>query len=78
LIVRWSRLRGWGPSHYLALAAGATLTYALFGLSAFLQGHTHLGVPTDAVDIAGQIVEALAILLLIAWAARRSRRCRGI
>ena len=74
LIVRWSRMRGWEPAHYLALAAGAALTYALFGLSAFLQGHTNLGELTDGVDIAGQIIEALVILLILAWAVHRNRR----
>jgi hypothetical protein len=57
----------------LALAAGTTLTYALFGLVAFLQGHTNLGVPTDRVDIAGQIMLACAVLLLIWWGSRRNR-----
>lgn len=71
LIVRWSRMRGWGAAQYLALAAGTTLTYALFGLAAFLQGHTNLGAPTDGIDIAGQIVLASAVLLLIGWASRR-------
>ena len=74
LIVRWSHMRGWEASHYLALAAGASLTYALFGLSAFLRGQTNLGEPTDGVDIAGQIIVALAILLLLAWAIQRNRR----
>jgi hypothetical protein len=74
LIVRWSHMRGWKPSHYLALAAGASLTYALFGLSAIVRGHTNLREPTDRVDIAGQIIEALAILLLLAWAIKRNRR----
>jgi hypothetical protein len=36
-ILRWSRMRGWHAPHHLALAAGAALTYASFGLSAFLQ-----------------------------------------
>jgi hypothetical protein len=71
LIVRWSRMPGWGASQYLALAAGTTLTYALFGLVAFLRGRTNLGVPTDGIDIAGQIVLASAVLLLIGWASRR-------
>ena len=74
LIVDWSRRRGWEPGHYIALAAGTTLTYALFGFSAFLQGHTNLGEPTNGVDIAGEIILALAILLLLFWASRRSHR----
>jgi hypothetical protein len=73
LIVRWSRMHGWGAGHYLALSAGTTLTYALFGLVAFLHGHTNLGVPTDRIDIAGQIVLASAVFLLIWWRVRHSR-----
>lgn len=70
-IVSWSRRRGWQGGHYLALATGTTLTYALFGLMAFLQGHTNLGEPTGPIDIAGQIVLASAVLLLI-WRGGRS------
>jgi hypothetical protein len=73
LIVRWSRLRGWRPAHYVAVASGTTLTYALFGLSAFLQGHTNLGAPTDRIDVAGQVMLSGAVFLLIWWGARRSR-----
>jgi hypothetical protein len=73
LIVSWSRRRTWGPRHFLAISAGTTLTYALFGLLAFLQGHTNLGVPTDRIDIAGQIALTLGIFLLIWFGARRSR-----
>ena len=73
LIVRWSRRRDWTPGHYLAISAGTTLTYALVGLAAFLGGHTNLGVPTDRIDIAGQIVLASAVFMVIWWGARRSR-----
>jgi hypothetical protein len=73
LIVTWSRRPTWAPRHYLAIAAGTTLTYALFGFSAFLQGHTHLGVPTDRIDLAGQIAIGAGVVLLIWWGARRSR-----
>jgi hypothetical protein len=72
VIVRWSRRPGWGPLHYLAIATGTTLTYALFGFNAFLQGHTNLGEPTTTVDLVGQVVETLAVLLLIAWSVRRN------
>jgi hypothetical protein len=72
LIARWSRRHGWGPMHYLAIATGTVITYALLGLTAFSQGHTNLGAPTDRIDIAGQIGLTLVILSLIAWAARRS------
>lgn len=68
-ILRWSRARDWTPGHYLAIAAGTTITYALFGLQAFMQGHTNLGVPTNRVDVAGQIVEAAVVIALIAWGA---------
>jgi hypothetical protein len=62
-------------SHYLAIAAGTSLTYALFGLYAFVhEGHTHLGVPTGAIDVAGQIVLTLIIVALIGWGVRRSQR----
>jgi hypothetical protein len=78
LIARWSRLRGWGALKYLAIAAGTSLAYALFGLYAFAQGHTHLGAPTGAVDIAGQIVLTLLIFALIGWGARRNPPARPI
>ena len=52
---------------------GTTVTYSLFGLAAFLQGHTNLGTPTDRIDMVGQIVLASAVLLLIWWGGRRSR-----
>jgi hypothetical protein len=68
----WSNRHGWTPRHYLAIAAGTTLTYFLFGLNVVMRGHTNLGVPTDAIDVAGQIVLGLAVLALIAWAARRT------
>lgn len=73
LILAWSRRRTWGPTHYLAISTGTTLTYALVGLIAFLRGHTNLGVPTDRIDIAGQVALALGIFSLIWWGGRRSR-----
>lgn len=73
LIVSWSRMRTWGPHHYLAISAGTTLTYALYGFVVLLQGHTNLGAPTDRIDIAGQVVLASGVSLLIWWGARRSR-----
>jgi hypothetical protein len=74
VIVRWSRARDWRAGHYLAIASATTLTYALFGLVAFLGGHTNLGEPTGAVDIAGQIVLAAGVMLPIWWGARRLDR----
>lgn len=73
LIVSWSRMRTWGPPHYLAISAGTTLTYSLYGFVVLLQGHTNLGAPTDRIDIAGQVVLASAVSLLIWWGARRHR-----
>jgi hypothetical protein len=77
LILWWSRLRAWGPRHYLALSAGTALTYSLFGLLAFLQGHTKLGVPTDRIDVVGQLCLAAAVFLLIWWGNRRSDRAEA-
>lgn len=75
LVSRWSRRRGWQASHYLAIALGTSLTYAGFGLYAFaVEGHTHLGTPTGPIDIAGELVLTLVIVLLIAWGWRRSQR----
>lgn len=65
LIVSWSRMRTWGPRHYLAISAGTTLTYSLFGFVVLLQGHTNLGAPTDRIDIAGQVVLASAVSFLV-------------
>jgi len=70
LIVTWSRVEGWGPSHYLAIATGTVLTYGWVGLNVLLRGTTNLGTPVNAVDIAGQVAEILLVLGLIAWAAR--------
>ena len=74
VIVRWSRSRAWAAGHYLAVAAATTLTYALFGLAAFLRGRTNLGDPTDRVDVIGQIVIAALVFLAIWWGARRSHQ----
>ena len=71
-LAAWSTRQGWTARHYLAIAAGTTLTYFLFGLNVVMRGHTNLGVPTDAIDVAGQIVLGLGVLALIAWAARRT------
>jgi hypothetical protein len=73
LIWTWSRRRGWGAGHYLAIAAGTVLTYAWVGLSAFLRGRTNVGAPAGAADVIGQVVLALLILGLIGWGAVRSR-----
>lgn len=70
LILGWSARPGWDRRHYAAIAAATTLTYALFGLAAILRGRTNLGVPTNSVDVFGQVVLAAVILGLIAWGAR--------
>ena len=68
----WAARRGWTARHYLAIAAGTTLTYFLFGLNIVMHGHTNLGVPTDAIDVGGQIVLGVGVLALIARAASSS------
>lgn len=73
VIVRWSRMRDWSADRYLAIASATTLTYTMFGLAAFLRGHTNLGEPTDAVDVAGQLVLAALVFLAIWWGARRNQ-----
>ena len=70
LIAAWSSRQGWTPRHYLAIATGTTATYFLFGLKALLGGHTNLGAPTSAVDIAGQVALGAAVLGLILAGAR--------
>lgn len=70
LIGVWSRSEAWGRSHQLAIATGAVLTYGWLGLDIFLRGRTNVGVPVGPADIAGQVVEILFVLALIAWAAR--------
>lgn len=67
LVVRWSRRAGWSARHYLAIAAATTLTYAIFGLVAFLRGHTNLGEPAGGIDVAGQILLAALVFLAIGW-----------
>jgi hypothetical protein len=49
------------------------LTYSLFGFVTLLQGHTNLGAPTNRTDVAGQIVLASVVFLLIWWGGQRSR-----
>ena len=65
-IVRWSRGRGWGAAHRLALAAGALLTYAW---------HSFVEIPVlgskGVVDLIGNAVFAAGAVVLLAAAARR-------
>jgi hypothetical protein len=74
LIGRWSRSEAWGPAQVLALAAGTVLTYGWVSTTAFLGGRTNIGEDAGAVDVAGQILEVLVVLGLIAWGIARSRR----
>jgi len=74
LLVIWSTRRGWDARHYLAVATGTTLTYFLFGLNALMKGHTNLGAPANAVDVAGHIALGVAVLGLIVQGVRASRR----
>ena len=70
-ILRWSRGRNWHPGHYLAIATATTLAYTIFGLTALLRGHTNLGEPTNAFEIAGQVVLAALVFLAIRRGATR-------
>jgi hypothetical protein len=72
LCVRWSRRRGWGPAHRLALAAGALLTYAWVGFTQVLS----LGV-SFATGLIGSTVLGIGALLLLAAAARALHRSAG-
>jgi hypothetical protein len=72
VIVQWSGARDWASRHYLAIASATTLTYTIFGLAAFLRGHTNLGEPTGWVDVAGQIGLAALVFLAIRFGAARS------
>ena len=73
VISRWSRRAGWGAAHRLGLAGGALLTYAWGGfvLSALLYGRT------DAINLIGNIVFALAAIALLAAAVRTVRKTGG-
>lgn len=67
IVIRsWSRRRGWGDWHRLALAGGALLTYAWHG---FPQPSVFLGNST--VDLIGNAIFAAAAVILILIAARR-------
>jgi hypothetical protein len=72
VILRWGKRRAWAHSHYLAIAAATTTTYAVFGLATFVNGQTHLGKPTGGADIVGQIVIAALVLMAIWHGARRA------
>jgi hypothetical protein len=65
----WSRQQDWGDAHRLAVATGPLLTYAW---TAFPQ---HPVLPVNpTVDLFGNIVFAVAAIILVAVAAMRVRR----
>lgn len=70
LVRSWSRRVGWSDAHRLALAAGATLTYAWHGFPQPSLG----GDPT--VDLVGNAVFAAGAIALLAVAAYRLDRAR--
>jgi hypothetical protein len=66
VVVRWSRMRGWGEAHRLALAGGALLTYAWSG---FPQEPV---LPVDPfIDLVGNALFALGAVAVLAIAIRR-------
>jgi hypothetical protein len=65
-VVAWSRRRGWGEAHRLALAGGALLTYAWAALP------QRPVLPADpTVDLIGNAVFAAGAVALLVVAARR-------
>ncbi len=62
----WSRCRGWGDAHRLAVTAGAMATYAWIAFP-----HEPVGGGHRAVDLAGNILCAVAAAVLVTLAARR-------
>ena len=59
LIWRWSATPGWTPSHQLALASGALLTYMLYGFRFAARG--------SLADLVFHCVVCAVILCLLAW-----------
>ncbi|MEU4514900.1 hypothetical protein AB0G05_35830 [Nonomuraea wenchangensis] len=72
LVTRWARRAGWGPRQRFALGAGWLLTYAW---------HSFPQPPalpaTPAVDLAGNVAFAAAVVVLLAVAWSRVRPARG-
>jgi hypothetical protein len=66
---RWSRSRGWGAEHRLALAGGALLTYVWVGF----QQAADLDVPQTTALIGNFVFGAGAIVLLVGAASRLYR-----
>ena len=70
VVRRWSVRAGWGPSHHLALAAGAAATYALwFGPGQAAEAGTGPGE-----TVVGAVVFGVAILLVVLAGWRSLRR----
>jgi hypothetical protein len=65
LVIRWSRRRGWGPAHQLALAGAALLHQAATGFVL-----TQLYGREGAVHIIGNVVFALGAVALLLVAVR--------
>lgn len=72
-VVHWSRQRGWGIRHQLALAAGALLTYAWGGFVL-----TSLLRPGQTVAWTGNVVFALVAIVLLVATAQRIRRSESL
>ncbi len=75
LFWNWSRRARWGPTHILAAATGAVITYGWISLRRLVvAGGTSLGVPTTPIDVWGQAGLLLLMLALSALAWRRLSR----
>jgi hypothetical protein len=75
LFASWSRRRGWGPTHALAAATGAILTYGWISLWRLVAaGGTALGVPATPIDVVGQAALLLLMLGLSYVGSRRLNR----
>jgi hypothetical protein len=73
LVARWSRRRGWGGAHRLALAGAALLHQAATGFVL-----TQLYGREGAIHIIGNVVFALGAVALLLTAARTTRRARRL
>ena len=69
LVARWSRRRGWGAAHRLALAGPALLHQAATG---FLL--TQLYGREGAIHVIGNVVFAVGAVALLLTAVRSTRR----
>jgi hypothetical protein len=69
LVLRWSRRRGWGPAHQLALAGAALLHQAVTGFIL-----TQLYGRVGAIHVIGNVIFAAGAVALLLAAARTTRR----